>query len=175
MSVVLCLPAHLRVSTAASRGRPPTGTRHQNHLPRSTRTKSHQRKEEAAFRETAIAIQNVAFLTQSSTPLKWSTCRYRSSSVRSDEHTSRATKHTYVVYFDPQCRPTTCTAYYIQRMMTKLAGSSKLPRNCPQKNTIRQLCVIKNEPSFGNCLHIDLVRVRQHTKRACQQTTQHER
>ena len=28
MSVVLCLPAHLRVSTAASRGRPPTGTRH---------------------------------------------------------------------------------------------------------------------------------------------------
>ena len=27
MSVVLCLPAHLRVSTAASRGRPPTGTR----------------------------------------------------------------------------------------------------------------------------------------------------
>ena len=28
MSVVLCLPAHLRVSAAASRGRPPTGTRH---------------------------------------------------------------------------------------------------------------------------------------------------
>ena len=27
VSVVLCLPAHLRVSTAASRGRPPTGTR----------------------------------------------------------------------------------------------------------------------------------------------------
>ena len=27
MSVVLCLLAHLRVSTAASRGRPPTGTR----------------------------------------------------------------------------------------------------------------------------------------------------
>ena len=25
---MLCLPAHLRVSTAASRGRPPTGTRH---------------------------------------------------------------------------------------------------------------------------------------------------
>ena len=28
MSVVLCLPAHLCVSTAASRGRPPTRTRH---------------------------------------------------------------------------------------------------------------------------------------------------
>ena len=28
MSVVLCLPAHLCVSPAASRGRPPTGTRH---------------------------------------------------------------------------------------------------------------------------------------------------
>ena len=27
MSVVLCLPAHLRVSTAVSRGRPPPGTR----------------------------------------------------------------------------------------------------------------------------------------------------
>ena len=30
MSVVLCLPAHLRVSTAASRGRPPTGTLYRN-------------------------------------------------------------------------------------------------------------------------------------------------
>ena len=37
MSAVLCLSACLRVSTAASRGQPPTGTRQDQHLKQARR------------------------------------------------------------------------------------------------------------------------------------------